>query len=88
MNDEVKIYIRNNFFLDLYLGGAKVWECTQDMGDFLTQKDGKDNCLVDTFRDTLVLDLGCGAGVLGILALQNGAIVHFQDYVMPDFIQF
>lgn len=28
-----------------------------------------------------VMDLGCGAGILGLLALQAGAIVHFQDYV-------
>jgi ribosomal protein L11 methylase PrmA len=29
-----------------------------------------------------VLDLGCGSGLLGILAMQLGAeSVHFQDYV-------
>lgn len=27
------------------------------------------------------MDLGCGAGILGLLALQAGATVHFQDYV-------
>lgn len=28
-----------------------------------------------------MLDLGCGAGILGILAVKSGASVHFQDYV-------
>lgn len=37
--------------------------------------------MIDEFRECNVLDLGCGAGILGILALQNGASVHFQDYV-------
>lgn len=64
----------------MVLGGAKVWECTDMVGEYLTRiDDGK--CLIDKFKDCSVLDLGCGAGILGILALNNGATVHFQDYV-------
>ncbi|KAK0175432.1 hypothetical protein PV327_009183 [Microctonus hyperodae] len=31
-------------------------------------------------RNLKVLDLGCGAGILGIIALLRGSVVHFQDY--------
>lgn len=33
------------------------------------------------FDSKTVLDLGCGAGILGIYALMKGATVTFQDYV-------
>lgn len=65
-----------------------MWECTETVGEYLTTSDGS-KCLIDDFRDSSVLDLGCGAGILGILAVQNGAtVVHFQDYVrlfLPNF---
>lgn len=55
-------------------GGLKVWECTYDLLE-LIEKD------IETFGGKTVLDLGCGAGLLGILALKRGAEqVHFQDY--------
>lgn len=62
------------------LGGAKIWECTETVGEYLTRTDGTKS-LIDDFNGSSVPDLGCGAGILGILALQNGASVHFQDYV-------
>jgi len=30
---------------------------------------------------SVILQLGCGAGLPGIYALLHGSIVHFQDYV-------
>lgn len=58
----------------VYEGGLKVWECTYDLLE-LFDRDS------ETFGDKLVLDLGCGAGLLGMLALRRGARqVHFQDY--------
>lgn len=41
----------------------------------------KADSLYKTSSNKLVLDLGCGAGILGILALKAGAVVHFSDYV-------
>lgn len=65
---------RSDLISGLYEGGLKVWECTYDLLE-LIEKDG------ETFGGKAVLDLGCGAGLLGILALKRGARqVHFQDY--------
>ncbi|KAE8626099.1 hypothetical protein XENTR_v10006504 [Xenopus tropicalis] len=58
----------------VYEGGMKIWECTFDLVRYLEDED------VD-FQGKRVLDLGCGAGLLGILALKRKAKeVHFQDY--------
>ena len=58
----------------LYEGGLKIWECAFDMVDYMNETS------MD-FTGKRVLDLGCGAGLLGIHALLNGAAeVHFQDY--------
>lgn len=58
----------------VYEGGLKIWECTFDLMDYLLEAD-------IPFAQKSVLDLGCGAGLLGILALKRHAQeVHFQDY--------
>lgn len=82
--DDLKSAERNDSDVvpGIYEGGAKIWECTQDLGDYLTALDDTGRAIIDEFIDKSVLDLGCGAGLLGILALQHGsATVHFQDYV-------
>lgn len=77
--DEEKILTRtaeqrSDLISGVYEGGLKVWECTYDLLE-LIEKEG------ETFTEKVVLDLGCGAGLLGILALKRGAKqVHFQDY--------
>jgi ribosomal protein L11 methylase PrmA len=59
----------------VYEGGFKVWECTQDLADLLTFDDKE-------FVGKKVCDLGCSAGILGMIALISGAEkVDFQDYV-------
>ncbi|NXI99573.1 MET18 methyltransferase, partial [Psophia crepitans] len=58
----------------VYEGGLKVWECTFDLIDYFAEAEIQ-------FTDKTVLDLGCGAGLLGIVALRGKAKkVHFQDY--------
>lgn len=58
------------------LGGAKVWECTDDLLLYLSIN------FEETFwKGKRILDLGCGSGLLGIYALKCGAKVDFQDYV-------
>ncbi|XP_030298321.1 histidine protein methyltransferase 1 homolog [Sparus aurata] len=65
---------RSDLISGVYEGGLKVWECTYDLLE-LIEKEG------ETFGGKAVLDLGCGAGLLGILALKRGArLIHFQDY--------
>ena len=64
----------------VYEGGLKIWECTFDLLDYMTETGVN-------FSGKRVLDLGCGAGLLGIHALLNGAEeVHFQDY-NPEVIE-
>ncbi|XP_001514509.1 histidine protein methyltransferase 1 homolog [Ornithorhynchus anatinus] len=58
----------------VYEGGLKIWECTFDLLAFLAEAKVQ-------FVGKRVLDLGCGAGLLGIAALKGKAEeVHFQDY--------
>lgn len=60
----------------IYEGGAKIWECTDDLLIYLSH-----NFTIDKLKDVHVLDLGCGSGLLGIYAFLCGAKVTFQDYV-------
>ncbi|KAM9238814.1 histidine protein methyltransferase 1 homolog [Leptosomus discolor] len=58
----------------VYEGGLKIWECTFDLIDYFSEAKIR-------FTNKTVLDLGCGAGLLGIVALKGKAEkVHFQDY--------
>ncbi|CAH1099324.1 unnamed protein product [Psylliodes chrysocephalus] len=57
----------------IYEGGLKVWECTYDLLNYFKETP-------NDFKDKFVLDLGCGAGILGIYLLINGATCWFQDY--------
>ncbi|CAH0715676.1 unnamed protein product, partial [Brenthis ino] len=58
-----------------YEGGLKIWECTYDLVEFF-----EENPEIASFQKLKVLDLGCGAGILGIYAFLKGAFVTFQDY--------
>ncbi|KAM9809581.1 histidine protein methyltransferase 1 homolog [Syngnathus typhle] len=65
---------RSDLISGVYEGGLKVWECTYDLLEVI-EREG------ETFGAKAVLDLGCGAGLLGILSLKRTAReVHFQDY--------
>lgn len=58
---------------NVYEGGLTVWECSLDLASHVAKN-------VD-FKDKTVLELGCGAGIPGICAMNLGATeVHFQDY--------
>uniref|UniRef100_A0A9J8D2Q2 protein-histidine N-methyltransferase n=2 Tax=Cyprinus carpio TaxID=7962 RepID=A0A9J8D2Q2_CYPCA len=64
----------DNLISGIYEGGLKIWECTYDLLEYIDDEG-------ETFAGKRVLDLGCGAGLLGILALKRGASkVDFQDY--------
>lgn len=62
--------------LCFFPGGLKIWECTSDLIEYLETHKTE-----ISLKDTKVLDLGCGAGLVGIYAFLNGAKVTFQDYV-------
>ena len=57
------------------VGGLKVWECSIDLVEYLSNYK-------DCLTGLRVLELGCGAGLPGIWAYKHGADhVTFQDYV-------
>ncbi|CAH1119175.1 unnamed protein product [Phaedon cochleariae] len=64
----------------VYEGGFKIWECTYDLLNYIDEQ--KIN-----FKEVNVLDLGCGAGIIGITTLLCGAKCYFQDY-NSDVIQY
>ncbi|XP_063228357.1 histidine protein methyltransferase 1 homolog isoform X6 [Bacillus rossius redtenbacheri] len=68
--------LRSDLLPAKYEGGLKIWECTHDLANFLASQPDA------SLSGRKVLDLGCGAGLLGLLAASQGASeVHFQDYM-------
>ncbi|EFJ45855.1 hypothetical protein VOLCADRAFT_105747 [Volvox carteri f. nagariensis] len=70
-----------------YEGGFKLWECSLDLCKMLLQRYHvvpervlSDPELASELQGKKVLELGCGHGLPGVLALMCGAEVHFQDY--------
>ncbi|KAG2482650.1 hypothetical protein HYH03_018423 [Edaphochlamys debaryana] len=70
-----------------YEGGFKLWECAADLCKLLLSRYGVAPGQVLTAAELAsglqgkkVLELGCGHGLPGIVALMCGAEVHFQDY--------
>ncbi|KAK5645384.1 hypothetical protein RI129_006684 [Pyrocoelia pectoralis] len=57
----------------VYEGGLKIWECTHDLAKFIVNENLN-------LTNKNVLDLGCGGGIIGIIACVRGAEVCFQDY--------
>lgn len=57
-----------------YEGGFKLWECTIDLANYMTT-------VSHLFKGKRILEIGCGHGLLGILAFKLGASeVCLQDY--------
>jgi len=64
--------------MNFFSGGFKIWECSFDLVKYLSKHPD----LVPSGSDAKILDLGCGAGILGMHVLSMGkSHVHFQDYV-------
>lgn len=60
--------------LEVYEGGLKIWECTQDLLEHLLANE-----IVQSGQS--ICDIGCGSGLLGILGLKKKAsFVHFLDF--------
>ena len=66
---------RSDLISGVYEGGLKVWECTLDMLQFISDKGA------DLVAGKRVLELGCGQGLPGIMCAKLGAAsVLLQDY--------
>ncbi|KAK9845625.1 hypothetical protein WJX84_006091 [Apatococcus fuscideae] len=80
----------NDLIPGKYEGGFKLWECAVDLASFLSKEwqigmrlgpgPMKGPSMGQTLSGKRVLELGCGHGLPGIVALINGAEVHFQDF--------
>uniref|UniRef100_A0A7S2XIE4 protein-histidine N-methyltransferase n=1 Tax=Lotharella oceanica TaxID=641309 RepID=A0A7S2XIE4_9EUKA len=68
-----KILEKSDLQPEVYEGGFKVWECACDLVTYLEGQKYE-------FSSKNILDFGCGHGLPGILALNQGArLVCFQD---------
>ena len=58
-----------------YEGGIKIWECDQDLLEFLP------SIYNDSWKNNNILDMGCGHGLPGIYLLLKGINeICFQDF--------
>ena len=58
-----------------YEGGIKIWECDEDLLEFLPSVYNND------WKDKIILDMGCGHGIPGIYLLLKGIKeICFQDF--------
>ncbi len=67
----------------VYEGGMKIWECSRDLADYLADNygcSGEGGGRGGGLRGKRVLELGCGAGLPGLVCLGAGADTDFQDY--------
>ena len=51
-----------------YEGGLKIWECSEDLVSYLSLSTA------EVLRGKKVLELGCGAGLPGLLAFKHRAV--------------
>ena len=58
----------------VYEGGLKVWDCSIDLVHYIARN-------IDIVKGKTILEIGCGQGLPGVLALKLGSTeVCFQDY--------
>lgn len=69
-----------------FAGGFKLWECALDLARYLWESAGP-KAMETKLQGQRVIELGCGHGIPGIVALLAGAAVDFQvqlAHILPD----
>ena len=71
-----KLMGESDLIRGVYEGGLKVWECALDLTHYVSELE---------MKGAVVMEIGCGAGLPGIMAARKGAkCVIFQDF--NDFV--
>ena len=65
------LFGQSDLVAGVYEGGLKIWECSQDLTQFLYDSGLE-------LKGKRVLELGCGAALPGIFCVTRGAHVDFQ----------
>ena len=63
---------------DVYEGGFKLWECARDLLQVISEDESRGELKL---RGASVLEVGCGAGLPGMLTMQLGA----AELLLQDF---
>ncbi|RKO97259.1 hypothetical protein CXG81DRAFT_19545 [Caulochytrium protostelioides] len=75
------VHARTDLIPRVYEGGLKTWECAYDVAAYLAHHAATFLAPAAPRSRVRVLELGCGSGVPGLVALRSGvADVDFQDY--------
>ena len=60
------VALQRDVLTGVYEGGFKVWECALDLVEYIKEHP-------DFVKGKTVLEIGCGQGLPGIMALKQGA---------------
>jgi tRNA G26 N,N-dimethylase Trm1 len=83
LNNDPQEYGNYDIVKGKYEGGGKIWECSIDLAKYVYSRFTSSNSSCSSFssyRPGLCLELGCGHGIPGLVALRLEYQVYFTDF--------